>query len=170
MFKIALKYGLLIVVFLFLWLTLEYMVGLRTDYVRFHPLATLLSLVIPLLFLYYGMREAQKSYRGVEEFTYGKAFQTGILITLVVAVLSPIGQWLFFSVLAPDFFDSMQPNVEAQKLSQDIDAEVARREGEEPMYLSAYLMQSALGYLIAGVVMSAILAIFVRDKALPKGG
>lgn len=170
MFKIALKYGLLIVVFLFLWLTLEYMVGLHSEYVRFHPIATLLSLVIPLLFLYYGMREAQKSYRGVEEFTYGKAFLTGIFITLVVTILSPLGQWLFHSVLAPDFLDSMQPNVEAQKLSQDVDTEVARREAGESTYLSAYLMQSALGYLIAGVIMSAILAIFVRDKALPKGG
>lgn len=170
MFKIALKYGLLIVVFLFLWLTLEYMVGLHSEYVSFHPLATLLSLVIPLVFLYYGIREAQKSYRGVEEFTYGKAFQTGLLISLVVAVLSPLGQWIFHTLLAPGFFDSMQANLEAQKLSQGIDAEVARSEADEPTYLSTYLMQSAIGYLVAGIIMSAILAIFVRDKALPKGG
>lgn len=170
MFKTALKYGFLIVIFLFLWLTLEYMVGLHSEHIQFHPIATLLSLIIPLLFLYYGMREAQKSYRGIEEFTYRKAFLTGLLISLVVAVLSPLGQWIFHALLAPGFFDSMQPNLEAQQLARGVDAEVAREEAADASYLSTYLMQTAVGYLIAGAIMSAILAIFIRDKRFPKGG
>lgn len=167
MFKIAFKYGLLIVVFLFLWVMLEYAVGLHAEYIRFHPLATLVSLVIPLIFLYYGIRESQKNYIG--HFTYGKAFQVGLYITLVVTILSPLGQWLIHVLIFPGYFESMQPHTQAQDLAQGIDPEVARREGTGVINLWDYLLKTALGYLVAGIVMSAILAIFVRDKALPKG-
>lgn len=168
MFKIALKYGILIVVFMFLWVSLEYLIGLQTDFIRFHPLATLLSLVIPLIFLYYALRESQKKYEG--NFNYVESFKVGVMVTFVVAILSPLSQWLFHAFVFPGFFESMRANTEASLLAQGIDIEVAQREAAEELNLASYLMRSFLGALVAGVVMSAILAIFVRDKELPKGG
>lgn len=169
MFKIVLKYGILIVVFIFLWGVLEYLAGLRVDAFGFHPVATLFSLVIPLVFLYMGMRERQKKYSGT--FTYGQAFKTGLFITLVVAILYPLGQWLYQALFAPEFFESMQAFTEARQLAEGVDPEVARRlEPDEGFSLSRYLLGSFLGAFVAGLVMSAMMALFVRDKTLPKGG
>ena len=166
MFKIALKYGVYIVLFSFIWLCLEYWAGLHTDYVDYHPLATLLSLVVPLILLYYAMREA-KSIED-DEFTYGDAFKVGLYVTLVVAVLNPLFQWLFQQVVFPDYLETMQANAEALELAQGIDVEVAQRVAAEEYELNSFLLRAFLGALVAGIVMSALLAIYVRDKALPK--
>ena len=168
MFKIALKYGVLIVVFIFIWVSLEYFVGLHTDYIQYHPIATLLSLIIPLVLLYYAMRESQKKFEG--NFNYIESFKTGVIVTFVVAILSPLTQWLFHAVVFPGYFDSMRAYTEAHALAQGIDPVVAREEAVGEFNMASYLMRTFLGALVAGVVMSAILALFVRDKELPKGG
>lgn len=167
MFKIALKYGVFIVLFTFLWICLEYWAGIHSDYIDYHPLATLLSLVVPLILLYLAMREAQREDGGT--FTYVDALKTGLVVTLVVAVLNPLLQWVFQQVVFPDYLEAMQANAEALQLAQGIDVEVARRVATEEYTLNSFLLRAFLGALAAGVVMSAILALFVRDKALPKG-
>lgn len=168
MFRIALKYGILIVFFIFLWGIIEYMAGIEADFIQYHPVLTLLSLSIPMIFMYFGIREAQKSSVGY--FSYGQAFKTGILITLVVAVLDPLGQWIYFSFIRPDFFESMKAFSEARLLAQGIDPEVARRQATEESTMGSYLLNRFIGAVVAGVIISSILAIFVRDKMLPKGG
>lgn len=170
MFKIALKYGVLIVLFSLIWISLEYLVGLHTEYVGYHPLVTLLTLVIPLLFMYFGIREAQRSQRFVSHFSYSDAFKTGLSITLVVALLNPLVQWLMYSVALPGFFESMQAGAQANLLAQGVDVEMAQRLAAEDYSLGRYLWQAFVGTLVGGVVISAILAFFVRDKMLPKGG
>ena len=170
MLKIALKYGVLIVLFSLIWIGLEYLVGLHTEYVGYHPLVTLLTLVIPLLFMYFGIREAQRSQRFVSHFSYSDAFKTGLSITLVVAVLNPLVQWLTYLLVFPGFFESLQASAQANLLAQGVDLKVAERLAAEDYSLGRYLWQSFVGTLVGGVVISAILAFFVRDKMLPKGG
>lgn len=167
MFKIALKYGVLIVLFSLVWIGLEYLIGLQTDYVEFHPLVTLLTLVIPLLLIYFGIREAQRSFTSY--FSYADAFKTGVAIALVVAVLNPLLQWLCYTLVFPGFFESLQANSEAHQLALGVDLEVARAQAVEEYSLGRYLWQSFIGTLVGGILISAIMAIFVRDKALPKG-
>lgn len=163
MFRIALKYGILIVVFIFLWGILEYLAGVHVEFMEYRPVLSLLALTIPMIFIYMGIREAQKEYAGY--FTYGQAFKTGLFITLVVAVLNPLGQWIFFTVVSPEFFEAIQAHHQQELLSEGVEA------GAEEYSLISYLIWSAfIGSLVAGIVISAILAIFVRDKTLPKGG
>lgn len=161
MFRIALKYGILIVVFIFLWGIFEYMAGVHVEYLHFRPVLALLSLTIPMIFIYLGIREAQNNYKG--NFTYGEAFKTGLFITLVVAVLNPLGQWIFFSVVSPEFFEAIQAHHVAEQAGKGVE------EGADSYTLTNYLIWSAfIGTLVAGIVISAILSIFVRDKTLPK--
>lgn len=164
MFRIALKYGILIVVFIFLWGVIEYMAGVHVQYIEYRPILALLSLTIPMIFIYLGIREAQKNYTGY--FTYGQAFKTGLFITLVVAILNPIGQWIFFTTVSPEYFESIQAYSQSQVVAMGAEEQV--NTGRET--LGSYLIKSAfVGALVAGIVISAILSIFVRDKTLPKG-
>lgn len=165
MFRIALKYGILIVVFIFLWGVMEYMAGVHLHYLDYRPVLALLSLTIPMIFIYLGIREAQKNYTGY--FTYGQAFKTGLFISLVVAVINPIGQWIFFTTVSPEYFESIQ----AYNQSEVVALGAEERVSSGSATLGNYLIWSAfVGALVAGIVISAILAIFVRDKNLPKGG
>jgi hypothetical protein len=168
MLKIALKYGVLIVLFSLIWIGLEYLVGMQADYVEFHPVLTLLTLLIPLMLIYFGIREAQKS--ATDYFTYADAFKTGFAITIVVAVLNPLLQWLCYTLAFPGFFETLQANSEAHQLSLGVDMEVARTQAMEQYSLGRYLWQSFIGTIVGGAVIAAIISLFVRDKALPKGG
>lgn len=168
MFKIALKYGVLIVLFSLIWIGLEYLVGLQTDYVEFHPLVTLLTLVVPLLFMYYGIREAKRS--SPAPFTYGDGFKAGVAIAIVVAILNPLVQWLSYTLVFPGYFETLQANAEAQQLALGVDLEVARQQAGEEYNLQNYLWQAFMGTLVGGIVIAAIFAIFFRDKAVPEAG
>ena len=162
MAKTALKWGFLTALLIFLWLTLEYLVGIQTDYIAFHPVITLLTLLIPLLCLYYGLRE--EKLKDPRQFSFSKGLLTGLLISGVAAVVGVVGQWAFHTWVNPDFFNSMITYQESKALAQGIDVLVARREAEAYYSLESYLLQSIGGALIGGAVVSAILAFFMRYR------
>ncbi len=158
----ALKWGFLTAFFTFLWLSLEYAVGLQTNYIAYHPVITLLALIIPLLCLYYGLKEVK--LKDPAEFSFGKALLTGLCISGVAAIFSMLGQWVFHHWVNPNFFSSMITYAESRALAQGIDVLVARREAEAYFSLESYLLQAVGGALIGGAVVSAILAIFMRNR------
>ena len=158
----ALKWGFLTAFFTFLWLTLEFAVGIQSDYIAFHPVITLLALIIPLLCLYYGLRE--EKLKDPVHFTFSRGLLVGMLISVVAAVFSVLGQWIFHNWVNPDFFDSMIHFRESKALAQGVDVLVARREAEAYYSLESYLLQTIGGVLIGGAVISAILAFFMRIR------
>ena len=162
MAKTALKWGFLTALLIFLWLSLEYLVGIQTDYIAFHPVITLLTLLIPLLCLHYGLRE--EKLKDPRQFSFSKGLLTGLLISGVAAVVGVVGQWAFHTWVNPEFFNSMITYQESKALAQGIDVLVARREAEAYYSLESYLLQSVGGALIGGAVVSAILAFFMRYR------
>lgn len=162
MAKTALKWGFLTALFSFMWLSLEFAVGIQTDYIAFHPVITLLALLIPLLCLYYGLREEKLS--DPAGFTFSKGLLTGVSISIVAALFSVVGQWVFHTWVNPDFFNNMITFRESRALAQGIDVLVARREAEAYFSMESYLLQTVGGVLIGGAVISAILAFFMRRR------
>lgn len=162
MARTALKWGFLTAFFTFLWLSLEFAVGLQTEYIAYHPVITLLALIIPLLCLYYGLREVK--LQQPESFSFSKALLTGLCISGVAALFSIAGQWFFHHWVNPNFFSNMISYAESRALAQGVDVLVARREAEAYFSLESYLLQAVGGALIGGAVISAILAIFMRRR------
>lgn len=159
--QIALKWGFLTALFSFLWLCLEYALGIQTEYIAFHPVITLLALMIPLFCLYYGLRELKK--RDAVPFTFSNALLTGICISGVAAVLSMGVQWIFHSWVNPEFFSTMIAYAESRALTYGGDMLMARQEAEAYFSMESYLLQAVGGSLIGGAVISAILAFFMRN-------
>lgn len=158
----ALKWGALTALFMFFWITLEFAIGLHTEYIAYHPVVTLVALLIPLLCLYWGLREEKR--KAPAAFNFSRALITGLLISSVAAILGMLGQWAFHLWINPDFFDSQIAYAESKALSQGIDVLVARREAEVYFSLHSYLLQTLGGALIGGAVASAILAFFMRNR------
>ncbi|AHM61094.1 hypothetical protein D770_14200 [Flammeovirgaceae bacterium 311] len=162
MAKTVLKWGFLTALFTFLWLSLEYLVGIQTDYIAFHPVITLLALLIPLLCMYYGLRE--EKLKAPREFSFSKGLITGLYISGVAAILGVLGHWIFYTWVNPDFFSNMITYTESRALAQGIDVLVARREAEAYYTMESYLLQSVGGALLGGAVISAILSFFMRYR------
>lgn len=162
MAKTALKWGFLTAFFSFLWLSLEFAVGIQTDYIPFHPVITLLALIIPLLCLYYGLRE--EKLKDPFKFDFSKGLLTGLFISAVAAVFSVLAQWVFHTWVNPDFFPSMIAYEESKALAQGIDLLMVRQQAEAYYSLESYLLQAVGGALLGGAVASAILAFFMRNR------
>lgn len=162
MAKTALKWGFITALFSFLWITLEYAVGLQTDYIAFHPVITLLALIIPLICMYYGLREEKR--KDPLGFPFSKGLLTGLLISGVAALFGVAGQWIFHSWVNPDFFSTMITYAESKALARGVDVLVAREEAMAYFNIKSYLAQSVGGALLGGAVAAAILAFFMRTR------
>ncbi|EMR01957.1 DUF4199 domain-containing protein [Cesiribacter andamanensis] len=162
MAKTALKWGVLTALFMFIWISLEYAVGMHSDYIAYHPVVTLLALLIPLLCLYWGLREEKR--KDPRTFTFSRALLLGLFISGVAALAGMLGQWVFHTFINPDFFNSQITFAESRALAQGMDVLVARREAEAYFSLRSYLVQALGGALIGGAVASAVLAFFMHNK------
>jgi hypothetical protein len=162
MAKTALKWGVLTALLLFLWISLEYAVGMHSDYIAYHPVVTLLALLIPLLCLYWGLREEKR--KAPAAFTFSRALMTGLFISGIAAATGMLGQWVFHTFVNPDFFNSQITYAESKALAQGLDVLVARRQAEAYFSLRSYLVQALGGALIGGAVASAVLAFFMRNN------
>lgn len=162
MAKTALKWGFLTAFFNFLWISLEYLVGIQTDYIAFHPVVTLLALVIPLICIYYGLREVKQA--DPASFSFSKGLFAGLCISGIAALFAIVGQWTFHTWVNPEFFASMITYSESMALAQGRDITVARQEAQALYSLQSQLFQAVGGALIGGAVVSAILAFFMSRQ------
>jgi hypothetical protein len=87
--------------------------------------------------------------------TYLQGFVTGIWISLFVTLLTPITQYITSYWISPEYFDNMiEFSVSQGKMNQE--------EAESFFNFNSYLLQSTLFAPVAGIVTSAIVAIFTR--------
>lgn len=90
--------------------------------------------------------------------TYKQGFISGLIVTLVVVILSPLSQYITSTYITPDYFQ----NVIAYVASS---GQMEQQAAEEYFTLKSYILQSVIGAAIMGILTSALVAIFVRSKS-----
>lgn len=158
MTKVTLTYGIIYALASLLWISMEYALGFQTNYVEVQPVVTLLFLVPAVYIMYRGM----KSHRVIVHerqapYNYFMAFMSGFNITVIATLLSPVVSYIFHSYVNPDFFDTMiRESVSTMRMTEDMAKAYFNQQ--------SYIQQGIVGGLISGSVISAILAVFLRDK------
>jgi hypothetical protein len=135
---------------------LERLLGLHDEHIEMHAWATNLILFPAVLVYVLALHEKKRiAYGGA--MTYKQGFLAGVGITAVVTLLTPLSQLITSLVITPDYFSNMI----AYSVSHGM---LTQTEAEEYFSLSNYLVQSTVFAPVAGVVTSAIVAVFVRSK------
>ncbi|MBD3629527.1 DUF4199 domain-containing protein [Cyclobacterium sp.] len=150
------KWGIIFGLMSLLWMVLERMAGLHDQYIEQHAIYTNF-VAIPAIAIYVlGLLEKRKKYYG-GSMTYGQGFKTGLIITLVVTLLTPLTIWLTLALITPDFLENARSYaVESGKMEQQA-AEAYFSQGN-------YMIQSIVGAPIMGILTTAIVALFTRKK------
>lgn len=91
--------------------------------------------------------------------TYKQGVISGLIITAIVALLSPLTQWIISTVITLEYF----ANVITYSVESGYYATVA--EAKENFNLKTYIIQSVVGALFFGTVTSFVVAIFVKTKS-----
>jgi hypothetical protein len=153
--KTEIKWGLIITVVALLWMVLERVVGLHDKYTHLHPILTNLFAIPVIVMMVMAIKEKKRLDGG--HFSFKQAFLCGLGVSIVVAVLSPLAQWITSSVITPNYFTNA--------INYAVDKGYQTREQAEAFFnLKSYMLQGSLGALVMGTITSLIIAAFVRTK------
>ncbi|MEO0734565.1 MAG: DUF4199 domain-containing protein [Bacteroidota bacterium] len=153
-YRIEIKWAIIFVVFSLFWVFGERLVGLHDELIAQHPTWTNL-IAIPAIIIYVLALRDKRDHFYEGKMSWKQGFLAGAIMTLIVAVLSPLTQFLTATVITPDYF--------ANAIAYSVESGNATQEEAEAFFnLNSYLVLAAVGALVMGLVTSAIVAIFVR--------
>jgi len=90
--------------------------------------------------------------------TYKQGFITGLIITAIVTIFSPLTQCIISTVITPDYFHNLI------KYSVETGYHEGIADAEAQFNLENYMVQSSISALLMGVITTSIVAIFTRKN------
>lgn len=95
-------------------------------------------------------------YKG--RMSYKQGLISGMILSVFIAVLSPLTQWITSYMITPDYF----PNVIKRSVELGYYNSIA--EAEENFNYLNYALQGAIGALVMGIITTAIAMLFIQTK------
>lgn len=154
---IEIKWGIIFALMTLGWVTLERLAGFHDVRIEQHMIVTnLISIPAIAIFVFALLDKKRNYYNG--QMTYLQGFVSGLIITLVVTILSPVTQSIVSYVITPDFFDNfIQYSVESGKKTLE--------EAQAYFNNKNYVIQGLIGAPVMGIITSAIVAIFTKSRS-----
>lgn len=152
--SIEIKWAVIFIIMTLLWMLLERLVGLHDVYIDKHPIFTNI-IAIPAIAVYVlALRNKRKSYYN-GKMTYMQGFISGLIITFIVTVLSPVTQIITSYVITPHYFSNV--------INYSVTNGLMNQEAAEAYFnIKSYIIQGLMGASIMGTITAAIVAIFAR--------
>ena len=156
-YKIEIKWAFIFMVMMLLWMVFERAVGLHDEHIDKHPIYTNFVAILAIAVYVLALLDKRKSfYNGV--MTYKQGFVSGLIISLIVTVFSPLTQYITSKIISPDYFN----NVIEYSVSNNL---MTLEAAQAYFNLKSYIIQVLIATPIMGIVTSAIVAIFTKKKA-----
>jgi hypothetical protein len=153
--KTEIKWGVIFIVVQLVWSVLLQVLGIHDQRIAWHPYVTMLFFFPAVAMYVFALREKRAVLGG--KMSYKEGCISGLLVTLVVTLLSPLAQWIFHYVIAKNYFKNV--------IDYSVKAGLMTLEAAQANFnFNSYLLQSAVGALIAGILTTLIVAAFVRTK------
>jgi hypothetical protein len=139
-----------------LWMVMERIVGLHDVHIDKHAIYTNFVAIPAIIVYVLALLDKRKNfYEG--KMTYMQGFISGIIISIIVTIFSPLTQYITSTIITPEYFT----NVINYSVSQGM---MTQTEAEEYFNLKSYMIQVLIGTPIMGIVTAAIVAIFTRKN------
>ena len=152
--SIEIKWAFIFVGMTLIWMLLERLVGLHDIHIDKHTIFTNF-IAIPAITVYFFalLDKRKKVYNGI--MNYKQGITSGLIITFIITLLSPLSQIITSLLITPDYFKyASEYAVSTGKLTQ---------EGADAYFnLGSYIIQGLIGAPVMGIITSAIVAIFTR--------
>ncbi|MEO6682191.1 MAG: DUF4199 domain-containing protein [Ginsengibacter sp.] len=159
--KTEIKWAFIFIAMTLVWMVLEKVSGLHGKYIDYHLYLTNLF-AIPAIWVYVlALRDKKRNDYG-GRITYKQGVISGIIVTVIIALFSPLTQWIISYVITPEYF----PNV--IKRSVELGYYTTTAEAEANFNYKNYAVQSSVFALIMGLITTSIVMIFLKTKTEPK--
>ncbi len=155
--KIEIKWAIIFSVVGLLWMVLEKLSGLHGKYIDYHLYLTNLFAIPAIVMMVMALKDKKTSFYG-GKMSYMQGLIAGVIVSVIIALLSPATQWITSYVISPEYF----PNV--IKRSVELGYYPTTAEAEANFNYRNYAVQGAIGALVMGAVTTAIAMIFIRTR------
>jgi|SRR5690606_35298477 len=155
--RIEIKWAIIFSIMGLIWMVLEKVSGLHGKYIDYHLYLTNLFAIPAIWVMVLALKDKKRNfYNG--RMTYGQGLIFGIILSVFIALISPLTQWITSYVISPEYF----PNV--IKRSVELGYYGTTAEAEANFNYRNYAIQGAIGALVMGILTTAIAMIFIRSK------
>lgn len=153
---IEFKWAIIFTIALLLWILLEKTMGWHEAQIENFWWLTLFFVPFAILLYLLGVREKRRRvYNG--KMTWWQAIQSGVILSIFIALLSPLAQYITHNYITPQYFN----NVIEYSVTNDF---MTRTKTNEFLNINSYIWQSAFGALVLGIATAFIVSFFVRKK------
>lgn len=154
--RIELKWAIIFTIMMLAWMLLEKTLGWHDEKIADHYWLTLLFLPFSIFMYILAMRETRRRVYG-RKLTWLQGFTSGLTLTLFIALLSPLAQYITHNYITPKYFE----NVINYSVTNNL---MKINEANEYFSLNNYLWQSFIGAILGGAITSALVALFMKRK------
>lgn len=155
-YRIELKWALIFVAMTLIWMVLERLGGFHDERIGQHAIVTNL-IAIPAIAVYVlALLDKRKNFYG-GKMTYTQGLLSGLVITLIVTLFSPLTQYITSVWITPVYF----PNMIEFTLRE---GKMTAAEADRYFSLKNYIVLGLIGAPVMGLITSAVVAIFTRKK------
>jgi len=155
--KTEIKWGLIFMGISMLWMLLERLTGLHSTHIDKHPIYTNFFAIVAIAVYVFALRD-KKAGDLQGKMSYREGFLSGVMISVVVGLLTPLGQVLTAYVISPHYFENA--------ISYGVEHGLTTLEDARAYFnLKNYIIQSTIFAPVMGVITSAVVVFFLRTKA-----
>lgn len=159
-FRIEFKWGLIFSAFTLFWMAGEKMIGLHDQYINQHELYTNL-IAIPYIIIFYLAIKQKRDLYFKNEMSWQQGLLSGGVLSVIIAILSPLVTYLSVYFISPFYFENA--------IEYSVESGLMKQASAESFYsINFYLIQAVFGSLAMGIVTSAVVAFFLKNKPQKK--
>src|SRR5690606_4342651 len=136
--KIEIKWALIFSVVALLWMLLEKLSGLHGKHIDYHMYLTNLFAIPAIAIMVLALTDKKKNFYG-GQMSYKQGLISGIVLSTIIALISPLTQWITSYVISPEYF----PNV--IKRSVELGYFTTTADAEAQFNYPNYAIQGAIG-------------------------
>ncbi|MGC4234504.1 MAG: DUF4199 domain-containing protein [Niabella sp.] len=156
-YSIEIKWAIIFIVMTLLWMLLEKLAGLHSTHIDKHMYLTNLFAIPAVIIMVLALKDKKKNYYG-GQMNYKQGLVSGIIISVIIAILNPLTQWITSYVISPEYFSNVI------EYSLKTGYHKTREAAEAYFSYKNYAVQGTVGALVMGIVTTAIAMIFIRTK------
>lgn len=155
-YQIEFKWAIIFSVATLAWMVLEKSLGWHDKLIGKHAIYTNLFAFVAITIYVLALLDKRKTaFHG--KMNWKQGFISGIILSAIIALFSPITQYITNTSISPDYFpNAIKYIVDSGKMGQET--------AESYFNLKSYVLQGVFGALSMGIVTSAIVAYFVRKQ------
>jgi len=139
------------------WMLLEKLSGLHGKYIDYHHYLTNLFVIPAIIVIVMALKNKKKTFYG-GQMSYKQGLISGIILSVLIALFSPLTQWITSFVITPEYFPIVV------KRSVELGYYKTTADAEAQFNYKNYAVQGFIGALGMGIVTTAIAMIFIRTR------